>query len=430
MVTNQEPGSDFSFDLVKLGLRLSEDDIADVEAEEVPSHLNTNNSSGGFVVVSTDKLSVKYTSCNLHGHDVGSVQANCPAPSRRLVYYFEIEVVNAGQKGQIAIGFTTENFKMKRQPGWEPNSYGYHGDDGLIYRGSGRGESFGPTFTTGDTVGGGINYATQELFFTKNRELLGTIYKDVKGPLFPTISVHSPNEEDDCLSLQICSLKVHLHDCPFLFALLWYQDTLESFDAASNNTPIPNPMIQENGLNEQGVTFELHNRKILRQLIRSGDIDSTFSRLWEWYPQIVQAGHIEDAFNYARSELAKFFEIPRLEDLLQVFNDNSAIQKFHKIYQNDTIALLAYEEPTKSPVGHLLKMNHREVVADAVNAMVLSTDPNVKDAKSCLQSHLEKLLRQLTACCLERRALNGDQGEAFHFHSVVNSGKEVKPASS
>ncbi|KAK1276438.1 hypothetical protein QJS04_geneDACA011112 [Acorus gramineus] len=398
MVTNQEPGSGCSFDLVKLGLRLSEDvDMADGEAEEVPSHLNTKNSSAGFVVVSTDKLSVKYTSCNLHGHDVGSVQANCPAPSRRLVYYFEIEVVNAGQKGQIAIGFTTENFKMMRQPGWEQNSYGYHGDDGLIYRGSGKGESFGPTFTTGDTVGGGINYATQELFFTKNRELLGTIYKDVKGPLFPTISVHSLNEE---------IVRSYL-------LYYGYQDTLESFDAASNNTPTPNPMIQENGLNEQGVTFELHNRKILRQLIRSGDIDSTFSRLREWYPQIVQAGHIEDAFNYARSELAKFFEIPRLEDLLQ-----------------DTIALLAYEEPTKSPVGHLLKMNHREVVADAVNAMVLSTDPNVKDVKNCLQSHLEKLLRQLTACCLERRALNGDQGEAFHLHSVVNSDKEVKPASS
>lgn len=49
---------------------------------------------------------------------------------------------------------------------WEVNSCGYHGDDGLLYRGQGKGEPFGPTYTSGDIVGGGINYATQEFFFT------------------------------------------------------------------------------------------------------------------------------------------------------------------------------------------------------------------------------------------------------------------------
>lgn len=88
------------------------------EDEEAPTELNTINSSGGFLVVSPDKLSVKYTSINLHGHDVGVVQANKPAPVRRLVYYFEILVKHAGMKGQIAIGFTSESFKMRRQPGY------------------------------------------------------------------------------------------------------------------------------------------------------------------------------------------------------------------------------------------------------------------------------------------------------------------------
>ena len=88
------------------------------EAEEAPSELNTINSSGGFVVVSTDKLSVKYTNVNLHGHDDGVIQANRAAPTKRLIYYFEIYVKDAGAKGQIAIGFTSESFKMRRQPGW------------------------------------------------------------------------------------------------------------------------------------------------------------------------------------------------------------------------------------------------------------------------------------------------------------------------
>lgn len=89
------------------------------EDEESPTELNTINSSGGFLLVTTDKLSVKYTNVNLHGHDVGVVQANKPAPVKRLVYYFEIHVKDAGAKGQIAIGFTTESFKMRRQPGWD-----------------------------------------------------------------------------------------------------------------------------------------------------------------------------------------------------------------------------------------------------------------------------------------------------------------------
>jgi len=49
---------------------------------------------------------------------------------------------------------------------WEANSCGYHGDDGLLYRGHGKGEAFGPTYTSGDVVGAGINYAAQEFFFT------------------------------------------------------------------------------------------------------------------------------------------------------------------------------------------------------------------------------------------------------------------------
>lgn len=49
---------------------------------------------------------------------------------------------------------------------WELNTCGYHGEDGLIYLGKRQGEAFGPAYTTGDTVGAGINYDSQEFFFT------------------------------------------------------------------------------------------------------------------------------------------------------------------------------------------------------------------------------------------------------------------------
>ncbi|RXH92436.1 hypothetical protein DVH24_033332 [Malus domestica] len=407
------------------------------EDEDAPTELNTINSSGGFLVVSPDKLSAKYPNVNLHGHDVGVVQANKPAPVKRLVYYFEIYVKDAGTKGHIAIGFTSESFKMRRQPGWEANSCGYHGDDGLLYRGHGKGEAFGPTYTSGDIVGGGINYDSQEFFFTKNGAVVGTVPKDIKGPLFPTIAVHSQNEEI------VRSYLLHYG----------YEDTLNSFDMASKSTVPPVHIAQENGFDEQDILFALNERKTLRQslspyfflvyelhladhfyllmkLIRNGEIDSALGKLREWYPQIVQddksatcfllhcqkfielvrVGALEEAVKYGRMELARFFDLPLFEDLVQ-----------------DCVTLLAYERPRESSVGYLLEESQREVVADTVNAMILSTNPNLKDSShGCLHSYLERLLRQLTACCLERRFLSGDQGEAFHLQRVLNSSKKAR----
>ncbi|XVF63315.1 hypothetical protein PTKIN_Ptkin09bG0078000 [Pterospermum kingtungense] len=431
---------------------------ADMEEdeEEAPKELNTINSSGGFLVVAPDKLSVKYTSVSLHGHDVGVVQANKPAPVKRLIYYFEIYVKDAGAKGQIAIGFTNESFKMRRQPGWEVNSCGYHGDDGFLYRGQPKGDAFGPTYTTGDTVGGGINYASQEFFFTKNGAIVGTVCKDkeMKGRLFPTIAVHSQNEEvhvnfgqkkfafdlkeyeaQERLKQQMTIEKISLppnisYGLVRSYLLHYgYEDTLNSFDLASKSTIPPVYIAQENGFDEQDIVYALNQRKTLRQLIRNGEIDAAISKLRDWYPQIVQddksatcfllhcqkfielvrVGALEEAVKYGRIELSKFFGLAGFDDLVQ-----------------ECVALLAYEHPQESYLGYLLEDSQRDIVADTVNAMILSTNPNMKDTQSCLQSYLERLLRQLTACCLERRAVNGDQGEAFHLHRVLNSGRDMK----
>lgn len=53
-----------------------------------------------------------------------------------------------------------------RERRWEPNSYGYHGDDGRKFLNSGKGEEYGPTYGTGDSVGAGLHFGKQEIFFT------------------------------------------------------------------------------------------------------------------------------------------------------------------------------------------------------------------------------------------------------------------------
>ncbi|KAL3830314.1 hypothetical protein ACJIZ3_019116 [Penstemon smallii] len=418
------------------------------EEEELPTALDTVKSSGGFSLVGPDKLSVSYPTVDLHGYDVGVVQANFPAPSKQLLYYFEIHVKNAGAKGQIVIGFTTPSFKLPRQPGWEANSYGYRGDDGMLYRGHGNGETFGPTFSTGDTVGCGINYASQEFFFTKNSAVIGSVYKDIKGPLFPTVSVHSQHEEvtvnfgkqsfvfdleayeAECREkeqLEIDSISMS-QDPSYGIVRSYlqhygYEETLNMLDAARESNIPPISALPEIGSNDEDSMYALNQRRTLRQLIRCGDIDETFSKLQEWYPQIVQddastvcfllhcqkfielvrVKKLEEAVMYGRNEFSKFEKFPEFDDLVK-----------------DCAALLAYQQPENYSVGYLLQESQKELLADAVNAKILSTNPNVKDATICVNSVLERLIRQLGACFMEKRALNGDQGETFNLHKILD----------
>ncbi|KAJ4917260.1 SPla/RYanodine receptor (SPRY) domain-containing protein [Raphanus sativus] len=433
-------------------VRLSRGDaMEESEGEESPTELNTINSAGGFLIVSPDKLSVKYTNTNLHGDDVGVVQANKPAPFKCLTTSrFLLRML--ALKGKSRLVSLRRASKCADNPGtflvslmrlssfcrigfdklrWEVNSCGYHGDDGYLYRGKGIGEAFGPTYTTGDTVGGGINYGSQEFFFTKNGALVGKIPKNIKGHLFPTIAVHSQNEEVsvnfgktkfafdvkgyeasernkqhmaiDKISIppniSYALVKTYLHH-------YGYEEILNAFNIATETTVPPIRIAQENAIDEDDSSYALHQRKTIRQLVRDGEVNAALARLRDWYLQIVQVGKLEEGVKYSRLELAKFVGLTGFQDKVE-----------------DCFALLVYRKPEESSLGYFLEDSQRELVADAVNAAILSTNPNKKDVqRNChLRFHLEILLRHLTVCCLERRSLNGNQGETFRLHHVLNN---------
>ncbi len=73
----------------------------------------------------------------------------------------------------IGIGFSMGTVSLNRLPGWEKNSYGFHGDDGHAFNSSSTGTPYGPTFTTGDTIGCCLNFADGTCFYTKNGVHLG-----------------------------------------------------------------------------------------------------------------------------------------------------------------------------------------------------------------------------------------------------------------
>jgi hypothetical protein len=86
---------------------------------------------------------------------------------------------------------------MGRLPGWDKNSFGYHADDGHSFCSSGNGQPYGPTFTTGDTVGCCLNLIDHTCFFTKNGVNLGTVFTDLPQTLYPTVGLQTPGEVID-----------------------------------------------------------------------------------------------------------------------------------------------------------------------------------------------------------------------------------------
>lgn len=75
----------------------------------------------------------------------------------------------------VSVGLANSSFSLfGKQPGWDRHSYGYHGDDGAVFHGTGVGsKSFGPTFGVGDVVGCGLDYRDGSVFFTKNGRFAG-----------------------------------------------------------------------------------------------------------------------------------------------------------------------------------------------------------------------------------------------------------------
>ena len=147
-----------------------------------------------YIGLSQNNLRAHYKGVGKTHKDAASVRAAYPIPAACGLYYFEIKVVSKGRDGYIGVGLCAHGVNMNKLPGWEKDSYGYHADDGHSFCTSGAGEDYGPTFTTGDVVGCGINLIQKTCFYTKNGINLGIAFKDLIPNLYPTVGLQTPGE--------------------------------------------------------------------------------------------------------------------------------------------------------------------------------------------------------------------------------------------
>ncbi|CAM0142122.1 unnamed protein product [Umbelopsis sp. WA50703] len=182
LFNKSEPSVQYDSALEELDLRL-------------PCHWNPIDKNSS-VTVSADGMDISYSGLGRDETDASSVRSAFSAKSQCGVFYYEIEIVSKGRDGYISIGYCEEETPLERLSGLDSTSYGYHANDGKCYHGSNIGAAYGPSFTTGDVIGCGINFGANTLFYTKNGVYLGTAFNNIKidTPLYPCVGLRTPGE--------------------------------------------------------------------------------------------------------------------------------------------------------------------------------------------------------------------------------------------
>ncbi|KAK2828966.1 hypothetical protein FQN49_007228 [Arthroderma sp. PD_2] len=158
----------------------------------LPARWNESDKYGGLDLLA-DGLEVRYIGhVHKHEQEAAAVRADQPMPVKCGIYYFEITILAKPKDGMIGVGFSNNKASLERLPGWEQESWAYHGDDGKTFFGDnqGQGRPYGPTFTVNDTIGCGIVFSTGCAFFTKNGSFLGNAFRDLKpAKLYPSVGM-------------------------------------------------------------------------------------------------------------------------------------------------------------------------------------------------------------------------------------------------
>ncbi|KAI0107157.1 ran-binding protein [Nemania sp. FL0031] len=181
----------------------------------LPTRWNKDDKSGALEV-SANGLEVKYNpalrTTREQDHEICGIRADHPMPSQAGIYYFEVTLLpkRRDEATTVCVGFVTKNVSLARPPGWEQESWGYHGDDGDVYTGSNVGKKYRDApFAAGDVIGCGVNFRTGHAFFTKNGSNLGTAFRDIKGKLYPAVGIKKAGE----------LIRVNFGQSPFIFKI-------------------------------------------------------------------------------------------------------------------------------------------------------------------------------------------------------------------
>ncbi|KUI58493.1 Ran-binding protein 10 [Cytospora mali] len=248
-----------------------------------------DDKASGLEVLS-DGLEVKYTgprNQNEREHEACAIRADHTMPVQCGLYYFEVTILSKRHNDStIGIGFSSKTVALNRAPGWEPESWGYHGDDGHCFASQSAGKHYGPTFTTGDTIGCGVNFHTGTAFFTKNGKDLGTAFREKEIQML----------EEQIVQADTSKLAPPLDETEVIQQL-----TEKQALCLDPNTEVPGIDIRDDQ--------DANNRQQIRRAILEGDIDKAIKHTNLCYAHVLE----ENEQVYFRLRCRKFIELIRRE---------------------------------------------------------------------------------------------------------------------
>ncbi|KAH8384175.1 hypothetical protein KR200_007153 [Drosophila serrata] len=142
--------------------------------------------------LSQNNLRVTYKGVGKQHSDAASVRTAYPIPSSCGLYYFEVRIISKGRNGH-----RPDRLAVPNEPPARLGQAINHGDDGNSFSSSGNGQTYGPTFTTGDVIGCCVNFVNNSCFYTKNGVDLGIAFRNLPTKLYPTVGLQTPGEEVD-----------------------------------------------------------------------------------------------------------------------------------------------------------------------------------------------------------------------------------------
>ncbi|KAK6344811.1 hypothetical protein TWF718_006765 [Orbilia javanica] len=330
------------------GLKLDVKDTVPSPDDDLPTPLptkwNDRDRSDG-IEVSQDGLNVQFSvtgPSKVNEYDSASVRADYFIPRSCGVYYFEVAIMNKSREGLISIGFCGADVHLNRLPGWEPNSWGYHGDDGKSFCCSGMGKAYGPQFNSKDVIGCGINFRTHTAFFTRNGQMLGTAFRDIPNDrtLFPAVGMKKPGEHirvnfgqeefsfdidgymkaerkmalQEISDSQVESLCPPLDEASLIQSLissyLQHDGFVETAKAFAQDLQAEQNALSSDGKSKPLELMEDENaihRQNIRSAILEGDIDQALELTRKYYPDVLS---LNEQINF-RIRCRKFIEMMR-----------------------------------------------------------------------------------------------------------------------
>ncbi|KNC97163.1 uncharacterized protein SPPG_07553 [Spizellomyces punctatus DAOM BR117] len=376
--------------------------------------------SPNLVQLLKDEMTAYYRGQGSHRNDVGVIRTNIPLHPAGYVGYFEVEVLDAGERGCVSIGLSHSESSANKHAGSDSRSWSWLGAEARRLHDSRRDPyAAGVKIKSKDVMGCGYHFEKGVIFFTLNGRSLGVAFQDAKGDLFPTVGLHSPGE---CVRLNFGGRPFDFDICAYIEeekrsnmqrirALpLSNQDTdwiiqsyllhcgyAETFETLCGSQPPPG----------QGQLLEmLEIRKAIRRLILTGDIAAAQALTHLHFPSVLDpGGGSRNVRLRLFCECQQFVELVRKgaqeDELISTMQTNLGTfyrgdvegchldDELHKMLQA-VVSLIAYDNPSAAPQQELLDERQREVVADMLNDAIIASMSNPPPSLN-----LDLLLRQL-----------------------------------